>query len=311
MSKTYSKSGNSLTISDDGSILVKPGDSLSKYSMAIYGNFNHIDEYLRKEVGMFKPIANVNQIFAGETLYHQPSIPSNGTVPPIIPPSGEKLDVNKIIRESGLPPESYDPIEWMIKDVRKRSAAVSLVGVFIEIGAIGAANALGSAFLGVLASCYALWKARNHGIRLAGMRGTTYGAVAWAFGHGYPHLPNAMIESLQNNPLNDTQAEIEVYKQNWNQAVSMSQTKLRNYCQSNNLDEELVKKSFQAWSLSYGKSQEPRAEWLSAGLLLDVAEQHFSGNDRMTFLQPWSWYPNDKYAGRPNYPPKIEARYPY
>ncbi len=70
--------GYSVRIGNDGSILVKPGDMLSKYSMAIHGNFNHLNEYGRKNAaGQVVPVENVNLIIAGETLYYLPLVKDN------------------------------------------------------------------------------------------------------------------------------------------------------------------------------------------------------------------------------------------
>ena len=76
MSKVYSNGGHTVTVADDGAIVVKPGDWLSKYSMAIHRDFNHVNEFGRKTPapsGPVKPVQNVDQISAGETLYHLPT----------------------------------------------------------------------------------------------------------------------------------------------------------------------------------------------------------------------------------------------
>ena len=315
MSKTYRKGGYSVKINSDGSILVKPGDSLSKYSMAIHGNFNNLNEYLRKKGGLFNPIVNVNLISAGETLYHQPSIPSSGTISPILPPSLDLSDINKIIRESDLPPESYDPLTYLINTMRMGSVSISAFATFEAISTYTllstTINPFTGAILGIVAACYAFWKNLSYGSRMSGVRGTTYGVVGWAFDHANVPLPSATIQSLKDAFVYDEQAEIIKYKASWNQAVNMSKAKLDNYCQTENLNKEDVKAVFRAYSLSFGTGGQPRPEWLAAGLLLEVAEQHFSGNDRTKLLQPWSWYPNDVVVGRPTYPPKIQNRYPY
>lgn len=92
MPKTYSHGGYSVTIADDGAIQVKPGDMLSKYSMAIHRDFNHCHEYGRKALGSstITPVADINRISAGETLYHLPTADKNKNQPPV-PPSLPKL----------------------------------------------------------------------------------------------------------------------------------------------------------------------------------------------------------------------------
>jgi hypothetical protein len=66
----YSGGGYKVSVASDGAIVVKAGDSLSKYSMAIYGDFKHLDVFARKQGGKMVPIQNVNLIRTGETLYH-------------------------------------------------------------------------------------------------------------------------------------------------------------------------------------------------------------------------------------------------
>ena len=70
---THSRAGHTVTIAEDGAIAVQPGDSVSKYSMAIHGNFNHLHEYGRKNPasGAFEPLANINLITC--LLYTSPS----------------------------------------------------------------------------------------------------------------------------------------------------------------------------------------------------------------------------------------------
>jgi len=70
----FSQGGYSVNVGSDGRIKVKPGDSLSKYSMAMFGNFSHVNEYHRMSpTGTLAPVSNVNLIRAGETLYHEPT----------------------------------------------------------------------------------------------------------------------------------------------------------------------------------------------------------------------------------------------
>ena len=61
-------------VAEDGSIHVKKGDWLSKYSYAMYGDFEHIAEFGRADkLGTIRRVANVNVIFDGELLFHIPS----------------------------------------------------------------------------------------------------------------------------------------------------------------------------------------------------------------------------------------------
>src|SRR5262249_13747600 len=71
-----------VTVDADRTITVKPGDSLSKYSMAIWGDFNHLQLFWRKKdkngPGWERVIdGNKDQITAGDTLYLGPAPPEN------------------------------------------------------------------------------------------------------------------------------------------------------------------------------------------------------------------------------------------
>jgi len=93
MPKIYAHGGYSVTVADDGAIAVKPGDSLSKYSMAIHHDFNHVREFGRKQAGSatIGPIANINLIYAGETIYHLPTNQGKNGAPPAPPPLLPKI----------------------------------------------------------------------------------------------------------------------------------------------------------------------------------------------------------------------------
>lgn len=78
--------GYSVTVWNDGSINVKAGDSLSKYSMAIYGDFNHMDRFLRPDGMGYKEIVNKNLIVTGERLYHRDVVENGSCAQPAPPP---------------------------------------------------------------------------------------------------------------------------------------------------------------------------------------------------------------------------------
>ena len=306
---THNKGGYTVTINDNGSILVKQGDSISKYSMAIHGDFNHLQEYLRSEGGMLKPIANINMIMAGETLFHQPSIPIG--VSPIQPTLPPDYDYEKIVRDSGLPPPYYDPAARLLKGMGHTQRGIAIIGAFAAAdGAFATLFAINAGIFGpilsILGSSYALWSARNFGIKQTGMRGTTYGAVAWAFNDNGPFLPDVIKKNLRDSGLS---SDISYYEGTWNTAVADSKSKLTNYCKNEGLNEDAVKLVFRAGSLIFSGGSEPQSHWLAAGMLLDVADTHFHRSfERQTFLQPYSLYPTDTNK-KPAYPPNIAIRY--
>ena len=72
---TFSRGGYEVTVNRNRSINVRQGDWLSKYSMAIYGDFDHINKFKRVVDGEYAEITNKDLIEAGETLYHLDPLP--------------------------------------------------------------------------------------------------------------------------------------------------------------------------------------------------------------------------------------------
>lgn len=102
---TFSRDGNSVTIAEDGKILVKKDDWLSKYSWALYRNYDTLEVFVRgnpdiksaaQEIKGIKEIENVDLIETGEYLIHVPTYfnwmeKRGGTLPPTKPkPKEEK-----------------------------------------------------------------------------------------------------------------------------------------------------------------------------------------------------------------------------
>ncbi len=98
--RTYRGGSYEVTIQPDRSIKVKQGDWLSKYSMAIYGDFNHINQFYRKNGGSYQTIIDKDRIEVGETLYHPGKLPGEpqtgkpGTAPIGISPPGNTPPVD-------------------------------------------------------------------------------------------------------------------------------------------------------------------------------------------------------------------------
>lgn len=101
-SAEYAGGGHRVTVQSDGAIQVKPGDWLSKYSMAIFGDFNPAlipRRFGKRYGGQVKPFsdipgADVNLIRVGETVYlmnrYNTQNGSNGEEEMIVPPRGGK-----------------------------------------------------------------------------------------------------------------------------------------------------------------------------------------------------------------------------
>src|SRR5688572_3614145 len=79
---TFTRNPYSVTIAEDGKILVKKDDWLSKYSWALYGNYDTLHVFVRgnpdivspfEEIKGIKEIENVDLIKTGEYLIHEPT----------------------------------------------------------------------------------------------------------------------------------------------------------------------------------------------------------------------------------------------
>ena len=129
---THSRGGHTVTIAEDGAIVVRPGDSVSKYSMAIHGDFNHLNEYGRKNrtSGAFEPLENINLITSGETIYHLPTAQIVDIFYPEPPkPSLEKNTLSSMLQNlAGV-------TAWRIKGTSGASAEFGTPVVEVSIGA--------------------------------------------------------------------------------------------------------------------------------------------------------------------------------
>ncbi len=79
---TFNRDRYSITIAEDGKILVKKDDWLSKYSWALYGDYDTLNVFVRgnpdlvsatQEIYGIKEIQDVDQIKTGEYLIHEPT----------------------------------------------------------------------------------------------------------------------------------------------------------------------------------------------------------------------------------------------
>lgn len=71
---THTKGGSTVTIGADGRIAVKPGDTISRYAQALYGDpLRGWEEFGRIRGVILAPLDNPDKIAVGETLYHLPT----------------------------------------------------------------------------------------------------------------------------------------------------------------------------------------------------------------------------------------------
>jgi hypothetical protein len=86
MSPTFSNCGYTVTVENDRSILVKPGDWISKYAAAIYGDPKANWDRFKKKVGReYRPLDDPYKIVAGHRVYHPDPLPGERSYIPLPP----------------------------------------------------------------------------------------------------------------------------------------------------------------------------------------------------------------------------------
>jgi len=102
--RTFSGNSFQVTVNADRSIIVRPGDWLSKYTMAIWGDTSkpHIEAFKRKIKGVMSRIDNPNLIRAGETLYVTSHLPGETGILPGEGKSGGALPGTRRYVHNGL-----------------------------------------------------------------------------------------------------------------------------------------------------------------------------------------------------------------
>jgi RHS repeat-associated protein len=78
--KTYSQGGYEVTVNEDSSLVVQEGDWLSKYSVAIHGDTQHVGDFYRKGEAGYIAVSDPDLITTGETLYYLPDGPQEGVL---------------------------------------------------------------------------------------------------------------------------------------------------------------------------------------------------------------------------------------
>src|SRR4030067_70819 len=234
MMKTYRNGWYSVTIAPDGAILVKPGDWLSKYSVAIQNDWWHIYEYGRKKSGngLVDMIMNADLIHAGETLYHLPTYrnsrnPVEAFVPPAEPglplindAEKKRITIEALKRTYKIPGENLQALSKAIDILGYTENALTLIevaGLIAEGGVIasaGTALSLAGIILTPIAGIIQLLNDWETGERMYGMRGICYATTAWAFGDSVPLSSARVLSNIRMD-----RADVSPYERAWRQCA--------------------------------------------------------------------------------------------
>ncbi len=217
-------------MSADGAILVKPGDWLSKYSAAIHNDFVHIEEYGRLGKSGMERVADVNRIFAGETLYHlptwtksqRPGVPAPKPKTKTLSEDEKKRIVKAMLeKEYNLRGERAKILSKAIDIIgyAENAATLAEVAGLLAEGSAAASVATGlsivSALLFPVGATISLINAWETGERMYGMRAIAYTTTAWAFNDPVPKESATILRNVRNSGLS---RDIPQYNRAWQDA---------------------------------------------------------------------------------------------
>lgn len=207
--KTFHHGKYHVSMGLDGAIQVQHGDWLSKYSAAIHNDFWHIYEYGRKNhQGAIAPLADVNLIRTGETLFHLPTYHAahRSTTAPPHPPHLSDAAKKKIILETlGRDYHLHgDRLHWLSKAIDivgyadNAATLANLAGLIAEgTAAVAVADSIAilNIFLTPLGLFITFVNAWETGERLYGFQAVAYTTTAWAFDDP---IPTGSRQTLKN-----------------------------------------------------------------------------------------------------------------
>ncbi|HJQ55401.1 MAG TPA: hypothetical protein VJ890_00755 [Vineibacter sp.] len=139
--KAFTGHGYRVTVNADRSIIVKPGDWLSKYAMAIWGDYTepHIKAFKRKINGVLRDVENPDLIRTGETLYVIGRLPgeigifpgedqSGGALPSTGKPAAPKIPSSRIRDFGNWVWNNYLTCDWELAG----TAGINLTRFFVS-----------------------------------------------------------------------------------------------------------------------------------------------------------------------------------
>ena len=241
---------------DQGQIQVKAGDSISKYHMAIYGNFGNQDTWSvfgrppLQAGGDARTIDNYNLIYTGETILYLPVWKKKRTpgivigVPAPGPLTDEELQnlITRLNLEAGLNHNlaeqyAYKLLKWI--DGHGNHAADQLdlvekairyvkfakdIGGSIQTGLTGPPATFLGAFGFQVTGLFAWLNARKQGLRYVSLRAVAYGVTSWTWGDPPPQYPLSLRGNLSAGPVTDPTLTVADFEKEWNTTVQKVRT---------------------------------------------------------------------------------------
>lgn len=226
-------------VEDNGAIKVHPRDWLSKYAMAMYGTPLRVREFARKKDGVLKPIANLNLIYAGETLYHIPTAhaydegravprpaatghiakPEPPTLPALTREEAEKVALQHLIQEFHLKGEDLEWIGKLLHSADMLEHTVQIIEIIAEIfgaefhflTAFGVITGLAGVILTPIGVTVHLAHALGTGHRLVQMAAMAVAITAWAYDDPTPPFPKFIQKQYHSGPA-DLRSDEEAWK---------------------------------------------------------------------------------------------------
>ena len=258
----YTNGQYSVWIELDGTIHVEEGDWLSKYSAAIHDDFYHIYEYGRPDAsGLVSRIENPDVVFAGETIYHLPTLARSRQEPrrppggarqkenPSPPPPVSKKKRKKITRdflkhEFNLRGQRLKAVSEIAGYISDAGTLVEIVGLFAETGAVGTSFSVFGVvyipFQGVLSTVNA-WESTN---MMYGMRAVAYATTAWAFSEPIPSSSPTILERVR--AMQD-EVYIREMERAWAEAAEAAVENLEKMADEREIQQESLRKLLRAW----------------------------------------------------------------
>jgi len=195
-----------LNIESDGTIVVNPGDSLSKYSAAMHNDFLHIYEFGRKDSsGTLQVIDDGNSISANETIFHIPTATGQpaANLPQLSNEEKKKIILSALKADFNLNGEHLKVLTKVMEKIGYVDDALTLAEIagFITEGSLvaSASSAIGlvTLFFSPIAGILTLINANETGERLYGMRAVAYTMTAWAFNEAIPSSSKRIVQNLR------------------------------------------------------------------------------------------------------------------